>query len=68
VRYGADPEPGEGHRGDVETERTVEERMLAQAERQTAALESLRGIVIALIWSGLALVALLVWVFFAFGR
>ena len=47
----------------MEIEQATEQQLLAEAKKQTAALESLRGI--ALVWSLVAALAAVTWIFVA---
>jgi hypothetical protein len=44
----------------VDTEQTTEQQLLVEAKKQTAALESLRGI--ALVWSVFAVLGVVAWI------
>ena len=46
----------------MDIEQTANDQLLGEARKQTAALESLRGI--ALVWSAFAALGLVVWIFF----
>lgn len=48
----------------MDIEQTTDQQLLAEAKKQTAALESLRGI--ALVWMALVVLAALTWIFVAF--
>ena len=48
----------------VDVQPTTEQELLRHAERQTAALESLRGI--ALVWTALVVLGIFTWVFVTF--
>jgi hypothetical protein len=47
----------------MDTEQTTEQQLLAEAKKQTAALESIRGI--GLVWTAVAGIAVVIWLLIA---